>query len=347
MPSHPINPTRRAILSACAAIPFVAGRALAAPASAHLRRLDPALDALIAPDVEIEEIASGFQWTEGPVWVKDGGYLLFSNLSPDANTIYRWSRADGTSAFITPAGYAGPPTPTLREPGSNGLAIDHTGKLIICDSGDRSLTRYDLATKRRTTLVDRFEGKRLNSPNDLVIAKSGAIYFTDPPYGLEGLENSPIKELSFSGLYRLSPEGKLALLDKEFLYPNGIAFAPDEKTLFVCNTDQKLAIIRAYKLDADGMPANFTTFFDFRPYFTPGGIGVPDGMKIDEAGNVFAAGPGGHYVISPAGKLLGVIEIPGRYATNSAFGEDGSTLFIAATDIVVRMRLKTKAANWT
>ncbi len=344
MPS--IHPTRRAILAAGAALPF-AGRALAAPVYARLRRLDPALDALIAPDVEIEQIASGFQWTEGPVWVKDGDYLLFSNLSPDANTIYRWSRAEGTSAFITPAGYAGPPTPALREPGSNGLAIDPTGALIVCDSGDRSITRYNLATKQRTTLVDRFEGKRFNSPNDLAIAKSGAIYFTDPPYGLEGLEKSPIKELSFSGVYRLSPEGKLALLDKEFLYPNGIAFSPDEKTLFVCNTDQKLAIIRAYTLGADGMPTRFTTFFDFRSLFAPGVIGVPDGMKIDQAGNIFAAGPGGHLVISPSGKLLGVIEIPGRYATNSAFGEDGSTLFIAATDTVCRMRLKTKAANWS
>jgi len=341
----PPNPTRRTVLAAGAAFPFAAA-AFAAPPYARLRRLDPALDALIAPDVEIEQIASGFQWTEGPVWVKDGGFLLFSNLSPDANTIYRWSRKDGVSAFLTPAGYAGPPTPTLREPGSNGLAIDRSGALIICDSGDRSLTRYDFKSGQRTTLADRFEGKRFNSPNDLAIARDGAIYFTDPPYGLEGLEKSPVKELSFSGVYRLSPEGTLALLDKEFLYPNGIAFSPDQKTLFVCNTDRKLAIIRAYTLGADGMPTGFTTFFDYRPLFAPGAIGVPDGLKIDQAGNVFAAGPGGHLVIAPSGKLLGVIEIPGRYATNSAFGEDGSTLFIAATDTVARLRLKTKAANW-
>ena len=345
MPS--LDPTRRTILAAGAALPFAAGQTLSAAAPyARIRRVDPALDALIPPDVEIEQIASGFQWTEGPVWVKDGGFLLFSNLSPDANTIYRWSRANGTSAFLTPAGYAGPPTPALREPGSNGLAIDQAGKLIICNTGGRSIDRYDLKTKQRTTLVDSFEGKRLNSPNDLVIAKSGAIYFTDPPYALEGLEKSPIKELPFSGVFRLSPEGKLALLDKEFLYPNGIAFSPGEKTLFVCNSDEKLAIIRAYKLGADGMPVTSSTFFDFRPYFAPGVIGVPDGMKIDAKGNVFAAGPGGHFVISPAGKLLGVIEIPGRYATNSAFGEDGSTLFIAATDTLCRTRIKTKGTGW-
>ncbi len=347
MPAQPDHPTRRAVLAGCAALPFAAAQAAAAPPYARVRRLDPALDALIAPDVEIEQIGSGFSWTEGPVWVRHGGFLLFSNLSPTANTIYRWSRKDGVTAYIAPAGYAGPPTPAVREPGSNGLAIDRAGKLIICDSGARSVDRYDLATKQRRTLVDRFEGNRFNSPNDLAIARSGAIYFTDPPYGLEGLEKSPIKELDFSGVYRLSSDGTLALLDKEFLYPNGIAFSPDEKTLFVCNSDQKLAIIRAYKLDAKGMPVSTSTFFDFRPYFAPGVIGVPDGMKIDAKGNVFAAGPGGHFVISPSGKLLGVIEIPGRYATNSAFGEDGSTLFIAATDTVWRMRLKTKAAHWS
>lgn len=345
MPSRSNDPTRRAVLAAGAALPFAAVPALAAQPYARVRRLDPALDALIAPDVRIEEIASEFSWTEGPVWVRHGGFLLFSNLGPAANTIYRWSRRDGVTAYLAPAGLAGPVPPAIREPGSNGLAIDHAGKLIICNSGARSVDRYDMATKKRTTLVDRFEGKRLNSPNDLAIDKAGDIYFTDPPYGLTGLEKSPVKELPFSGIYRLSPDGAMALLDKEFLYPNGIAFSPDRKTLFVCNTDPKLAIIRAYKLGADGMPVSHSTFFDFRPHFAPGVIGVPDGMKIDEKGNVFAAGPGGHFVISPAGKLLGVIEIPGRYATNSAFGEDGYTLFIAATDTVCRMRLKTRGAN--
>lgn len=341
--------TRRTMLAAGAALPFAGAYGATAPLNAKVRRLDPALDAIIAPDATIEEIASGFQWTEGPVWVpdggKDGGYLLFSNLSPDANTIYRWSRADGVSAFLTPAGYAGPPNPALREPGSNGLALDHAGKLIICNTGGRSIDRFDLQTKARTVLADRFAGKRLNSPNDLAIAKSGDLYFTDPPYALEGLEKSPLKELAFSGVFKLSPGGALKLLEQEFLYPNGVALSPDQKTLFVCNSDEKLAIIRAYALGADGMPLRAKTFFDFRPYFAPKVIGVPDGLKIDAVGNVFAAGPGGQFVISPSGKLLGVIEIAGRYATNSAFGEDGSTLFIAATDIVCRMRLKTKGGG--
>ena len=337
------NPTRRAVLAAGAAIPFAS--AFAATPYARVHRMDPALDQIIAPDVKIEELATAFSWTEGPVWVKRGGFLLFSNLGPTANTIYSWSPKDGVAAFLAPAGMAGPVPPSIREPGSNGLAIDHQGNLLICNSGSRSLDRYDMATKERVTLVDRLEGKRLNSPNDLAIARDGTIYFTDPPYGLEGLEKSPVKELDFSGIYRFTGDGKLSVLDKEFLYPNGIAFSPDQKSLFVCNTDQKLAIIRAYKLGADGMPVNSSTFFDFRPYFKPGVVGVPDGMKIDMHGNVFAAGPGGHFVISPAGKLLGIIEIVGRYATNSCFGEDGSTLFIAATDTLCKLRTKTSGSN--
>lgn len=338
------HPTRRAVLAAGAALPVASAFADAAP-YARVHRIDPALDAIIAPDMKIEQIGSGFSWTEGPVWVRRGGYLLFSNLGPTANTIYRWSRKDGISAFIAPAGLVGPVPPSIREPGSNGLAIDHRGALISCDSGARSIDRFDLKTKQRTTLIDRFEGKRFNSPNDVAIDRANNIYFTDPPYGLDGLEKSSVKEMDFSGIFRLSPDGKIVLVDKEFLYPNGIAFSPDQKTLYACNTDQNLAIIRAYKLGSDGLPASQSTFFDFRPHYAPGVIGVPDGMKVDEKGNVFAAGPGGHFVISPEGKLLGIVEIIGRYATNSAFGEDGHTFFIAATDTVCRMRLKTKGSN--
>jgi gluconolactonase len=343
MPSVPAVPTRRAVLAAGVAL-SAAAYAGAPPAFGRVRRLDPALDALIAPDAEIEQIASGLKWAEGPVWVKDGGFLLFSD--PPMNTMYRWSRADGQSVFMHPSGYAGPDTPTLREPGSNGLAIDATGALVICDSGDRSLVRYDFKTKQRTSLVDRYEGKRLNSPNDCAIAKSGAIYFTDPPYGLTGIEKSPVKELPFSGIYRWTPDGKLALLDKSFLYPNGIAFSPDEQTLYVDNTDSNQPIIRAYKLGADGMPVSATTLFDTKPLMGPGVLGAPDGMKLDALGNLYAAGPGGLLVISPQGKLLGVIEAPGRTTPNCAFGEDGFTLFFAATDAVGRIRLKVKGANW-
>lgn len=340
MPSIGNVLTRRTVLATGAALATgFAARADTAP-FARVRRLDPALDELIDPDAQFEQIASGIKWAEGPVWVKQGGFLLFSD--PPMNTMYRWSRADGQTVFMKPSGYAGAPTPTLREAGSNGLAIDASGDLIICDSGDRSLVRYDFATKTRTTLIARFEGKRFNSPNDCAIARSGAIYFTDPPYGLAGIEKSPIKELPFSGVYRLSSDGKVALLDKEFLYPNGVALSPDEGTLFVSNTDAKLAIIRAYDLDAEGMPTRQRTFFDMRPLYAPGVAGNPDGMKIDERGNIFAAGPGGLLVISPEGKLLGVIEVPGRTTPNCAFGEGGSTLFFAATDAVGRVRLRTK-----
>jgi gluconolactonase len=344
MPSHPSVPTRRAVLAAGAALSVTASLGDTAPPFGRVHRLDPALDALIAPDAEFEQIASGIKWAEGPVWVKNGGFLLFSD--PPMNTMYRWSRTDGQSVYMHPSGYAGPDTPTLREAGSNGLAIDAAGALIICDSGDRSLVRYDFATKTRTTLAGRFEGKRFNSPNDCAIAKSGAIYFTDPPYGLADIEKSPIKELPYSGIYRWTPDGKVALIDKSFLYPNGIALSPDETTLYADNTDPANPIIRAYRLGADGLPVGFSTLYDTKPLSGPGVRGNPDGMKIDALGNLYAAGPGGLLVISPQGKLLGAIEAPGRTTPNCAFGEDGMTLFFAATDAVGRIRLKVKGAGW-
>jgi gluconolactonase len=331
--------SRRAVIASGALFP-IAARAAAAPYGA-VRRLDPALDALVAPDAAVEEIAHGITWAEGPVWVKNGDYLLFSD--PPMNTIYRWSRAAGQSAFMHPSGYAGTDLAPFREAGSNGLAIDAAGALIMADSGNRALSRVDLKTKHKTIVVDRFEGKRFNSPNDLCIARNGAIYFTDPPYGLKGLENSTVKELPFSGVYHYAPDGKLALIDKTFLYPNGVALSPDEKTLYVSNTDAKLPIVRAYKLGNDGLPTSSSTFFDMKPLIAPGTKGMPDGMKIDAFGNLFAAGPGGMLVLSPNGKLLGMISVTGRATPNCAFGEDGHTLFVAATDTVARVRVKTHA----
>ena len=328
--------TRRSVLAAGVALPFAAGAA--APYGA-VRRLSPKLDTLIAPSAELEQIAGGIQWAEGPVWVPHGGYLLFSD--PPKNTMYRWSGPRGTDVFLEPSGLAGDTT-GLREPGSNGLTIDATGALVMADSGNRALARVDLATKKKTILVGEYEGKRFNSPNDLTIARSGAIYFTDPPYGLDGLEKSPLKELPFSGVYRWTPDGKVALIDDSFLYPNGVGLSPDETTLYVSNTDGKEPIIRAYKLGTDGLPTGHSTFFDTTPLLGPNVKGMPDGMKIDVAGNLFAAGPGGILVLSPEAELLGVIGVNGRTTPNCAFGEDGMTLFIAATDTVGKMRLKTR-----
>lgn len=318
--------------------------ARAAPRSVigGVRRVSPALDAIVAPGAKVEALATGFTWAEGPVWVRRGGYLLFSDVP--ANAIHRWSRALGAEVFLHPSGLERD-DPNIREGGANGLAIDTTRALVMCDSGRRALARLDLTTKRKSFLAERFEGKRFNSPNDLVIAKSGAIYFTDPSFGLKGLDASPVRELSFNGVFRLAPDHALTLLDDTLEQPNGIALSPDEAVLYVSNCTDKNPILRAYRLDAHGMPKSKATLFDAKPLMKPDAPGWPDGMKIDTSGNVFMGGPGGVLVISPAGELLGVIGA-GRSIANCAFGEDGRTLFLTAKDTLARIRLKSRGANW-
>lgn len=337
--------SRRAMLATGAAMPLAAWAAPAPGSYGSIRPVSPALDAIIAPGTKVEQIAWGCQWSEGPVWVKDGAYLLFSD--PPQNTIYRWDQATGFQVFMKPSGYAEKkPDPALREPGSNGLAIDPSGALVMCDSGNRALARVDLKTKEKKILVDKFEGKRFNSPNDLCIAKSGAIYFTDPPFGLTDMQNSTARELPFSGVYRWTPDGNVAVIDKELALPNGVALSPDQTTLYVSNSDKAMPIIRAYALGPDGLPQSSSQFFDMKPLLTPDIKGLPDGIKVDMNGNLFAAGPGGILILSKDGKLLGQINVTGRATPNCAFAEDGSTLFVCATDIVARVKLKTKGAEF-
>ncbi|MBI1685438.1 SMP-30/gluconolactonase/LRE family protein [Caulobacter hibisci] len=310
----------------------------AAPTLGSIRRLSPALDAVIAPDAKIEKLADGFVWSEGPVWVKDGQYLVFSDVP--ANIMYRWSRTDGKSVFLQPSGYDGPPTKIFREPGSNGMALDARGDLLVCNHGYRAITKLDLKTKAKSVVVDRYEGKRFNSPNDLAVAKSGAIYFTDPPYGLEGLNASPAKELSFNGVYLRRADGSLAVVDDKLTFPNGVALSPDEKVLYVAVSDPEGPVIMAYDLGADGLPTSRKVFFDAGALHKAGGPGLPDGMCLDTEGRLYATGPGGVLVITPAGELIGVIETGGPIA-NCAFGEDGKTLFLTADKTLARVRLKT------
>lgn len=337
--------SRRSILATGAALPLAAWAAPAPGSYGMVRRLNPALDALIAPDAMVEQVAWGTQWAEGPVWVKDGGYLLFSD--PPQNTMYRWAPGTAAAVFMKPSGYSGDPNPALREPGSNGLAIDATGSLVMCDSGNRALARVDLKTKKKTIIVDKFDGKRFNSPNDLCIAKSGAIYFTDPPFGLTDGITSAAKEQPFCGVYRLAPDGSVAVIDKELNYPNGVALSPDEGTLYVTDCDKTRPILKSYTLGPDGLPQSTDVVFDMTPLLAPETKGMPDGMKVDVDGNMFVAGPGGILVLSKEGKLLGIINVTGRATPNCAFGEDGSTLFICASDIVARVKLKTKGIGWS
>ncbi len=308
-----------------------------------IERIDPAFDALVPKDAAIEILAGGFDWSEGPVWVKDkdGGHVLFSDIPK--NMIWKWSAKDGLKEFLKPSGYTGTAKFTGKEPGSNGLALDKDGKLILCQHGDRRVSR--LVDGKFVTLADKYDGKRLNSPNDLAIRKNGDIYFTDPPYGLPDAMKDKTKELDFQGVYRLTPKGELTLLTKEMTRPNGIAFSPDEKTLYVANSDPDMANWMAFPVKADGTLGAGKVFFDTTQLVKDKKPGLPDGLKVDTNGNLFATGPGGVFVFDKTGKHLGTLAT-GVPTANCGFGDDGSTLYITADKNLVRVKTKTKGAGF-
>ncbi|MFN3387538.1 MAG: SMP-30/gluconolactonase/LRE family protein [Allosphingosinicella sp.] len=338
---------RLALLLALATLP---GGCMSAhpPAPAYaligtVHREGAALDALVAPDAVIEKLGEGYRWSEGPVWIENGDYLLFSDVP--ANRMYRWSERDGVTLFLEPSGYSGPNPEAFREGGSNGLIRGPGNTILVADHGNRAVVRIDLATKERTFLARQYQGKTFNSPNDLVLAKSGAIYFTDPPYGLEGLNESPLKELPHNGVYRLDPDGTVTLLHAGFTFPNGIILSPDERTLYVANSDPERAVIVAFDLGADGSLSNERLFADMTPLVGKDMPGLPDGMAVDQAGNLFATGPGGVHVFAPDGTRLGRID-SGTAIANAAFGEDGRTLFLASNDRLARIRTRTKGVGF-
>lgn len=307
-----------------------------------IERLDPAINALIPPGAQIENIAEGFTWSEGPVWRKSGGYLLFSDIP--RNTIYKWQPGAGLSIFMKPAGYSGA-TPAGWELGSNGLTIDANDMLVMADHGNRQIARVVDSNVTKITLADHYEGKRLNSPNDLVYSAKGDLYFTDPPYGLLGVNASPAKELTFNGVYRLAPNGTLTVLTRELTFPNGIALSADERTLYVAISDGAKPLWMAYDVLPDGNVGPGRVFFDPAALTKAGKKGAPDGMKVDAKGNVFATGPGGVLVFTPQGKHLGTI-VTGERTANVAFGDDGSTLYITADHKLLRLRLSTKGKGF-
>ena len=308
------------------------------PFEMSIERLDPAFDKLVAPEAKVEKLAEGFTWSEGPTWIDKG--VTFSDV-PE-NVAYRWKEGmTKAEVFLKPSGMT-TPTPGFREQGSNGLATDAQGKLLICQHGDRRIARYE--DGKFVTLADRFEGKRFNSPNDLALRKNGDIYFTDPPYGLDKLNDSPLKEIPFNGVYRLSG-GKVSLLTKELTFPNGIGFSPDEKILYVAVSDSKAPRIMAFDVKEDGNLGEGRVFFDAKPLSSKGRKGSCDGLKVDKSGNVWATGPGGVLVLAPDGKHIGSI-LTNQPTGNCCWGDDGSTLYVTANMFLVRVKTQTKGAGW-
>ncbi|MCA9041278.1 MAG: SMP-30/gluconolactonase/LRE family protein [Planctomycetaceae bacterium] len=303
-------------------------------------RLDDRLDEIIPPDAQAEKLASGFTWAEGPVWIADGRYLLFSDIP--RNSVMKWKEGEGISVFLNPSGYTGHDYYGL-EPGSNGLTLDKEGRLLSCEHGDR---RVSVLTKGggKRTLIDNYMGKRLNSPNDLVMKSNGDIYFTDPIYGLPNRADDPRRELDFCGVYRLSPDGTLTLLTDEMTRPNGLAFSPDESKLYVAQSDPDAAIWKEFPVHDDGTLGESKLFYDVtndvgkKP-------GLPDGMKVDAKGNLFATGPGGVLIFSPDATLIGMIET-GVPTANCGWGNDGSVLYITADSHLLRLQTSTKGAGW-
>lgn len=331
-----ISLSRRGLIGASLALSAAAALPLrAAEVTPRIRRLAPGLDRILDANAPFETLATGIQWAEGPVWVPNGEFLLFSD--PPANTMRKWSRAGGLSEFLRPSGLPNPDPKLIREAGSNGLALDHDGGLIIADSGNRAVVRCDLASKARTTLADRYQGKRFNSVNDAHVAKNGAIWFTDPPYGLAEGDTSPLKEAGQNGVYRLDPDGTVTLIDGTLTRPNGVALSPDEKQLFVSVSDDQAPRVVVYDLDAHGMPTGSRVWLDAKPMLPAPGL--PDGMKIAADGTHFQSVPGGMGIFTPDAEQLGLIET-GFPIANCAFGEDGRSLFLTANDRVLMVRLK-------
>ncbi len=312
-------------------------RRVAYQTTGSVERLDPAIDLLIPKDAEIEILASGFDWSEGPLWLADQEALIFTDVP--ANRIWRWSEKDSLSIYLEPSGYLGNET-GKKEPGANGLALDKEGRLVLCQHGERQIARLissvDDPKPEFEPISTSYQGKRFNSPNDLVISSSGEIYFTDPPYGLDDWDP---KELDFQGVYKIDKKGELVLLLDSLTRPNGIGLSPDEQILYIAQSDPGRARYFAYELDGEGNVVSGKLLLDVTDKVGGERKGLPDGLKIDGNGNLFATGPGGVLVINPEGKLLGTV-MTGVGTANCAFDADEKYLYMTADMHLMRIRLK-------
>lgn len=302
-----------------------------------IERVNPALDSLIDRSAKLEILSQGgYEWTEGPLWIESEKMLLFSDVP--TNIVYKWTEKDSIEVFLNPSGYTGKTESNSPEPGSNGLALDHQGNLILCQHGDRRLAAMNAPLHAPqavfSTLADHYDGKKFNSPNDVVVRGNGDYFFTDPPYGLP---KDIAQEIPFQGVYKLS-DGTVTLLVDSLTRPNGIAFMPEEKTIIIANSDPEKAIWYAYDLLENDSVENGRIFHDASEAAKKE-AGLPDGLKIDKQGNVFATGPGGIWIFNRQGKVLGKIKIPVATA-NCAFSKDEKTLYITADSYLVRLKMQ-------
>jgi len=325
--------------TACAAAP-------AAPTKiedARIDRWDPAMDAIVPKDWKIEKLAEGFGWAEGPIWIKSGKYLLFTDVP--GNKMWKWSEKGGLEKFLDPSGAASPDPDVWREAGANGLAVFDASSILLADTGNRAIQRLDLATRKKTAVATTFEGKKFSSPNDVVKMKNGVIFFSDPPYGFKKFDEAPEKEVAFNGVYRAGTDGKVSAVEKDLHRPNGVALSPDESVLYVAQSEPTKAILMAYSLDASGNITGKKQFHDFTDLIGDKAPGLPDGLAVAADGTVFATGPGGVFVLSKDGKRLGRIW-DGEPTANCKFGDDGRTLYMTSHNMLARIHLNVRGAGF-
>jgi gluconolactonase len=305
------------------------------PVISSIELYNPIAEKILDAGAQMEELAKGFSWSEGPLWVAEINALLFSDVPK--NIVYKWSEKEGLSVYLNPSGYTGPET--NKEDGANGLMLDREGDLIICQHGDRRLATMlsglQNPSAEYTSLIDNHDGKKFNSPNDLAIKSNGNIYFTDPSYGIKDKSD---RELDFHGVYKLGTNGELTLLVDSISWPNGIAFSKDEKTIYIANSDPKLPVWYAYKVDNNGLLKDGRIFYDASSEAKTE-KGLPDGLKVHSSGLIFATGPGGVLVFSPQGEKLAVIKTS-KSTANCAFDTDEKYIYLTTTDRLLRLKMK-------
>ena len=337
--------SRRTLLTGSAAVlstgcTGVVGAAVDAPdTGVSFEAFDPEFDTVVDRLAPTRLLSTGHRWSEGPAWDRIRQKLYFTDVP--GNRAFAWSQGAGVEIFLDPSGIDPDLAGGMRESGANGLLLGKSGELLICNHGTRAVEARDFSSGDRRTLVDRFDGKRFNSPNDLIEAADGTIYFTDPPYGLDGLNASPLKEIEANGVYRLDPDGEIARIVDDMTFPNGAVLSGDGRSLYVSQSDPDAPLIRRFAIGSgeDKGIGEGELWFDARPFMHEVG-GLPDGMTVGADGHIFLAGPNGVLVIDPDARCLGRIAT-GRATANCAFGEDGRTLFITAADRLVAVRTKT------